>query len=190
MTFFSIIRFWNKELLFSTNLQTLWDLPLYPNIYFRQRRVLLKLIPTKIWPKNKSKIVWGIAISKFKTFQTNLEKKSCHSWHATSRPLSQRKGQSSSLFTPCLPWIPRSAVSLIACEMGKYITLPLAPVSHGMDGFPSIHGRKAGSLPSLFIFDTSRTRVQDLTRWSKHLIMYHMRNSKHIIHRPSGRRWF
>lgn len=43
------------------------------------------------YSKSKSKIVFCIAVLKFKTFKTNLEKNACHSWHAASRPQSPMK---------------------------------------------------------------------------------------------------
>lgn len=52
------------------------------------------------------------------------------------------------------------SVSPIAYGTGKAIVLPLALFSRRMDGFPR---ERAGLLITLFVFDTSRTRVQDLT---------------------------
>jgi hypothetical protein len=159
VTSFSIICFWNKEFLFSTNLQTLWDFPLYPNIYFRQRRVLLELIPTKTWPKNKSKIVLDIAILKFKT---NLERDACHSWLVTSWPLpvsdeGPEWHELNSLYRGvCLGLLALHYLSLLV-RWGS-VSCYLWHRSP-MEWTASVPWEGRLALLSLFIFHTSRSRV-------------------------------
>lgn len=157
--FFSFkICSWNKELLFSLNLRALWNLQLYPNIYFEQRGDLLSLFPQRYDLKARVGLSYSLLYWNSKHSKQILRKMPvmpgmqppdlCLLWRT-------QQGTSWVLPTPCV-CLGDLLYSIFQCLWdGKVYRVAFGTFVLWHGWLPLEH---AGFLLSL-VFDTCRTRV-------------------------------